>query len=105
MYLGGAPCCPAGSASSLGGGSMGHLRERCSRMGIPPADVQPAEAFSSISGGCDYSGESSPAVPVDESLLSLRPAGTAPTDLCQLLGPKGREEVQAWMCEHVLPNS
>ncbi|CAK0886528.1 unnamed protein product [Prorocentrum cordatum] len=29
-------------------------------------------AFSSISGGCDYSGESSPAVPLDESLLSLR---------------------------------
>ena len=109
MYLGGASSCPAGAASALGGcgleGQMEQLRERCGRMGTPAADAQPAEAFSSISGGCDYSGENSPAVPLDESLLSLRPAGTAPTELCQLLGPKGREEVQMWMRERVLPNS
>ena len=75
------------------------------RMAVPPGHLTPQKALEEFGCGCNYLGDSSPAVPLDESLLSLPEAGAAPKPLEALLGSLGFEEVQGWLDKNVLPNS
>ena len=89
--------------------SLGHLQEqsfldRVSRMGSPPPDMTPQSAYLEVCGRDDYTREPSPSVPLDPTILSLRPAGSRPVSLEALLGPHGETEIDAWIQSHLLSN-
>lgn len=81
----------------------GELAACCLRMGSPPAGLTPEEAFGELVGEDLYSEAPSSAVPLDDKLLSLRPEGSQPKPLCELLGPGGGDEVQQWYNSHFVP--
>lgn len=61
------------------------------------------DVFADVVGGLDYQGESTTAVGLEESLLSLPLQGAVPKPLSGLLGPTGEVEVHQIVNEMLLP--
>lgn len=80
------------------------LAARCAEMSSPLESLAPADAFEQLTKGSDYHGQPWSSVPLNEGLLSLRPPGTSPRELSDLLGPAGRHLVEQWKIDHVLQN-
>ena len=74
-----------------------------SMMGSCPAEITPESASRDIHLATDYRGDTSTTVPLDVDKLSLPSAGTKPQALEFLLGACGREEVERFFTEHVMP--
>ena len=62
-----------------------------------PRGARSATASVLLCAGVDDLGAATTYTPLDESLISLRPEGTAPRPLADILGPSGKQDVQGFL--------
>ena len=99
--------------SQFSSGSMGkacsvaaaHIAESVRDMGLCPDDLSPAIAAAEIHVHADYRGTPCTAVPLNEERIALPAQGAHPVCLTELLGPAGRDEVERFISQHILPHS
>jgi hypothetical protein len=104
LFTGGAAPAPAGAPSELQFRSVDRLLSLSNRMvGDFDPSLVPSECLSEISGGCDYRGNPSTCVALDEDLLSLPIEGVEPRPLSSLLGPLAFDKISALLNSSVLP--
>ena len=92
------------AATTAQSSSLAQILDKCRRFQDAPECGTDKECYDAVCGGVDYRGNAASFEPLDLTRLSLRPPGTEPKPLAQLLGPTGTQAIQRFLAECLLPS-